>query len=142
MAHSQTIAFIESLLPVYRTFTNGGMPVMDAWDRTKIYVQEFFQCIQDARLVALEATSSAAMIWGSMKATDLAEEFKKQKFIEHPKVVSILALTSIEREGKAINDALKDIKAEKETVNKVEKRVQAVETTIKNLRAKNSDLKW
>lgn len=142
MAHRQTIAFIESILPIHRTFTNGGMSAADAWDRTKIYVVEFFQCIQEVRLVSLEATSSAAMIWGSMKATDLAEEFKKQKFIEHPKVVSILALTSIEREGKAISDALKDLKADKESIAKIERRVQALETTNKNLRLKNPDVKW
>ena len=81
------------------------------------------------------------MIWGSFKVTDFAEEFKRQKFIEHPKVVSILALTSIEREGKSVADAIASAKGDKEAIAKVEKRVQAIETQLKTLKTKNPDLK-
>jgi len=82
-----------------------------------------------------------AMIWGSFKATNWAEEFKRQKFIEHPKVVSILALTSIEREGKSVADAIASAKGDNEAIVKVVKRVQAIETQLKTLKTKNPDLK-
>ena len=42
------------------------------------------------------------LFWGCFKAMNLAEEFRKKKVVEHPKALSILALTSIEREGKSM----------------------------------------
>lgn len=141
MGYRQATAFIESMLPIYKTFLQGGLSSTDSWERTRIYVVEFISSVQEARLTSIEATSTAAMIWGSFKATDLAEEFKRQKFIEHPKVVSILALTSIEREGKSVADAIAAAKGDKEAVAKIEKRVQAIETQLKMLKTKNPDLK-
>jgi len=141
MGYRQTTAFIESILPIYKTFVQGGLSSTDSWERTRIYVVEFITSVQEARLISIEATSSAAMIWGSFKATDLAEDFKRQKFIEHPKVVSILALTSIEREGKSVAEALAAVKGDKDAVAKLEKRVQTIETQLKTLKTKNPDLK-
>lgn len=141
MGYRQATAFIESLLPIYRTFLQGGLTMADSWERTRIYVVEFITSIQESRLISIEATSAAAMIWGSFKATDLAEEFKRQKFIEHPKVVSILALTSIEREGKLVADAVAAAKGDKEAIAKLDKCLQGIETQLKTLKTKNPDLK-
>jgi hypothetical protein len=75
------------------------------------------------------------------------EEFRKQKFVEHPKALSILALTSIEREGKTM--ALLELKIAKqladskggEKLTKLDTRISALENKLKNLMTKNPDLK-
>lgn len=87
------------------------------------------------------------MIWGCFKATDLAEEFRAQKFVEHPKALSISALTSIEREGKSM--ALLEQRIAKQIAEasksdklmKLDTRVQTVENKLKNIIAKNPELK-
>ena len=76
-----------------------------------------------------------------------AEEFRQQKFVEHPKALSILALTSIEREGKTM--ALLEQRIAKQIADagksdklvKLDTRVQTVENKIKNIISKNPELK-
>ena len=93
--------------------------------------------IQGVRVGSAEMNMPAAMIWGSFKATDLAEEYKKQeKFIEHPKVCSILALTSIEHEGKSIAEAIASLQGEKSSLGDLTKRVAGCEKEIKWMKKK------
>jgi hypothetical protein len=80
----------------------GSLTKEGAWDRVFVFVLEFLTSVQEQRvLVATDVTSEAQMMLAALKATDFIEEFQKVKFIEHPKALAILALTSIEREGKA-----------------------------------------
>lgn len=88
------------------------------------------------------------MIYGCFKAPDLAEEFRRQKFIEHPKALSILALTSMEREGKTkalledhIDKKIADATKGGDKFTKLDTRIQTMENKFKNLLAKNPDLK-
>jgi hypothetical protein len=79
----------------------------------------------------------AGIIWGCFKATDFAEDFRKQKFVEHPKALAILALTSIECEGKnlaAMEERVRKVidTATKDKLTKIETRVQAVENKVMN----------
>ena len=78
---------------------------------------------------------------GLLQTTDLAEEFrnKKQKFIEHPKVLSILALTSIKQEGKTMAKLKECISKQIAEANKGEKftwldtKVQQLDNMLKNM---------
>lgn len=146
-AYRQCIGFIECLLPFYRTLKGGSLTAEDAWDRVFVFVLEFLTAIRDVRVIRKDMRSESAMIWGAFKATDLAEEFRTQNFVEHPKALSILALTSIEREGKTmelleqrvakqIADAGKGDK-----LTKLDTRIQTVENKLKNIIAKNPELK-
>jgi len=49
MGYRQTITFIKSLLPIYKTFLQGGLSTSDSWDRTRVYVVEFINSIQHTR---------------------------------------------------------------------------------------------
>ena len=146
-AYRQTVGFIECLLPFYRTLKGGSLSSEESWDRVFVFVLELLTSLQEERVVSTDLSEEAAMIWGCFRATDLAEEFRKQKFVEHPKALSILALTSIEREGKTmqkleermakqIADAAKGDK-----FTKLDTKLQQLDNKIKNIIAKNPDLK-
>lgn len=136
LGYQQTVAFIESFLPMYKTFKNGGLPSKDAWDRVHVFAREFLAQFQQVRSSTADLSNGAALIWGSFKATDLGEEFRKAKFIEHPKVLSILALTSLEREGKSIADAMAGLQSEKDSITKLGNRIKTIEGQIKTINNK------
>jgi hypothetical protein len=108
---------------------------------------ELLSALQECRVLAsTDSADEAGIIWGCFKATDLAEEFRKQKYVEHPKALGVLALTSIEREGKTmalLEERMKKIinNAKNDKLNKLETRVQTVENKLKTLVTKNPDLK-
>ena len=136
LGYLQTMAFLDSLLPLYKTLKSGGLSPKDAWDRVHIYAREFLTNFQETRVVAADLSTQGAMVWGSFKATDLGEEYRSQKFIEHPKVCSILALTSIEREGLSVSEALIALKKESESLSKLWERVKTAEGKIKKVEGK------
>lgn len=146
-AYRQCIGFIESLLPFYRTLKGGSLSSEEAWDRVFVFVMEFLTSLREVRVISSDMSEEASMIWVCFKATDLAEEFRSQKFVEHPKALSILALTSIEREGKTM--ALLEQRISKQIteagksdkLTKLDTRVQTMENKIKNIVAKNPELK-
>ena len=146
-AYRQSIGFIESLLPFFRTLKGGSLSSEEAWDRVFVFVMEFLTSLREVRVISSDMSQEASMIWGCFKATDLAEEFRKQKFDEHPKALSILALTSIEREGKSMALLEQRIAKQIAEANKGDKftkldtRIQTVENKLKNLCAKNPELK-
>ena len=146
-AYRQTVGFIECLLPFYRTLKGGSLSSEDSWDRVFVFVMELLTSLQEQRVVSTDLSEEAAMIWGCFRATDMGEEFRKQKFIEHPKALSILALTSIEREGKTMQRLEERIAKQIADANKGDKftkldtKVQQLDNKIKNIIAKNPDLK-
>ena len=83
-AYRQAVGFLESLLPFYRTLKGGSLSAEEAWDRVLVFVIEFLTAIREVRVIRKDMTAESAMLWGCFKATDLAEEFRSQNFIEHP----------------------------------------------------------
>jgi hypothetical protein len=147
IAYRQTTAFIDCLLPFHKTLVGGGLTSEEAWDRILVFVTEFLSCVQEERVLACaDFSDESGIIWGCFKATDFAEDFRRQKFVEHPKALAILALTSIEREGKNLSAMEERVKklidsATKDKLTKIDSRVQTVETKVKNIFLKNPDLK-
>ena len=76
-----------------------------------------------------------------MLATDRVEVYRRDRFIECPKVTSILALTSMEREGKSLAEAMSAFQGDKEKLNKVDALAKKLEKDIKTLKDKNPQLK-
>lgn len=146
-AYRQTVGFVECLLPFYRTLKGGSLTSEDSWDRVFVFVLELLTSLQEERVVSTDLSAESAMMWGCFRATDLGEEFRKQKFVEHPKALSILALTSIEREGKTMQK-LEDRIAKQiadagkgDKFTKLDTKIQQLDNKIKNIIAKNPDLK-
>jgi hypothetical protein len=134
-------AFIECLLPFYRTLKSGGLSSEESWDRVFVLVMELLTSLREQRAVSSNLSEESSLIWGCFKATDLAEEFREVKFVEHHKALSILALTSIEREGKVlalleerIAKQISDTtKASNPAITRLDTRVQTLENKFKNL---------
>jgi hypothetical protein len=125
----------------------GSLSAEEAWDRVFVFALEVLTSIQEERVMSLDLASEASMIWGCFKATDYTEEFRAQKFVQHHKASAILALTTLEREGKAMS--LLEEKIEKklaegnksDKLTKLDTRIQVLENKFKNMIAKNPDLK-
>ncbi|KAL3801856.1 hypothetical protein ACHAWO_003862 [Cyclotella atomus] len=140
MAYHQTIGYIECLLPFYRTLKGSSLSDAEAWNRVFVFNLEFLTSLQEERITTTDMSNEAAMIHGCFKATDLAEEFRRQKFIEHPKALSILALTSMEREGKTkalledhIDKKIAEATKGGDKFTKLDTRIQTMENKFKNL---------
>ena len=88
----------------------GGLNTADAWSRVLVYTKSLFEDFKTVRQVSAVNTASS-MIWGSFLATDLLREYAYLHFIQHPQVSSILALASVQREGKALDEALSAMSA-------------------------------
>jgi hypothetical protein len=104
---------------------------------------EFLSCVQEERVPAgADISDEAGIIWGCFKATDFAEEFCRQKFVEHPKALTI----RIEQEGKnleAMEERVKKLieSAKGDKISKMETRLQTIENKVKSLITKNPNLK-
>ena len=140
MSYGQAIGWLDSLTPLYKTMLIGGLSPVESWNRVLVYTKSLFDDIKTVRHVSSVSTASS-MIWGSFLATDLLKEYVRLLFTRHPQVSSILALTSMQREGKTLTDALAAMAAEAKVVKSLADRVQSVEQTVKNLKSNNPTLK-
>jgi hypothetical protein len=85
------------------------------------------------RALTLDSKNTAGMIWGSFRTTKLLEEYNRLKFYQHPHVSNMLALTSLQQEGKKVETTLsmlgtltKDVKKLKSQCGQCEKDVKAL----------------
>jgi len=137
----QAVCWADSLIPFHRTLTKGGLTTQEAWDRALIMTKGVFETIQVLRAVSTEV-SCANYIYGSFRCTAKLDEYVAHKFVEHPRVTSLLALTSMEREGKTIADAIEKLNEGRDKINTkaLENRVKKLESDLKALKDKNPSL--
>ena len=131
LSYGQAIGWLDSLTPLYKTMLLGGLSPVESWNRVLVYTKSLFDDIKTVRHVSSVSTASS-MISGSFLATDLLKEYVRLLFTRHPQVSSILALTSMQREGKTLTDALAAMAVEAKVVKSLADRVQSVEQTVKN----------
>ncbi len=100
-----------------------------------VFVTVFLKPIQDIQRTNAEMASNEALVWGSLRDTDLGKDFRQYHFVEAPSICSLLSLTSMEREGAAIADLRKELEAFTKTLN-------TIEDQRKTFKRKNPNLKW
>ena len=66
-------------------------------------------------------------MWGSMQTTVLVEEYAINNFIDHPKISSMLALSSMQKEGLLLKKLAIDLNRHFGAAVAVEKRLKAAE---------------
>jgi len=108
VSYDQATAWLASLNPLFNTMKTGGLSNEEAWNRVLVYTKALFEDIKTVRALSAER-SCGAMIWGSFRTAELLAEYMRLRWLQHPQVSSILALTSMQREGKALNDALSSL---------------------------------
>ena len=77
---------------------------------------------------------TAAMIWGSFRTTKLLEEYQRLKFYQHPHVSNMLALTSLQREGKKVEKALSTLGNLAKSVEGHQSKIGQLEKDLKGLK--------
>ncbi len=105
----------------------GGLSDEEAWNCVLVYSKALFEDIKTVRALSAERSCSA-MIWGSFRTAELLAGYVRLRWLHHPQVLSILALTSMQREGKMLVDALSalgsvadEVKGVKEDINQLKK---------------------
>jgi hypothetical protein len=85
------------------------MPTEEAWEWVLLFTKAVYDDIRTVRALTLDKKNIAGMIWGSFHTTKLLEEYQRLKFYQHPHVLNILALTSLQQEGKKVEKALSNL---------------------------------
>ena len=66
-------------------------------------------------------------MWGSMLTTILVEEYAVSNFIDYPKIFSMLALSSMQKEGLLLKKLALDLSRQAGTAAAAENRLKVVE---------------
>ena len=83
----------------------------------------------------MDKNNAAGMIWGSFCTTKLLEEYQRLKFYQHPHISNMLALTSLQREGKKVEKALSTLGGLAKTVEAHQSKLGQLEKDLKVVKA-------
>lgn len=139
LAHRQACEFLESLAPLYKQFSGGGMSSKDSWSRVMVFARQIFTDIASVRALNSEG-SLGSMIWASFRTTELLKEYQRHNWVEHPKTSSILALTSMRKEGKAIEEINSKLNSQNVAINRHTGDIKKIQDNMKDLKRKNPSL--
>ena len=75
--YSQTVGFLDSLVPFYKLLTGVGMSVSEAWENMILtYAMPVFACVHRVRTITRKRKTHTRL-FGVMRATELLEEYTK-----------------------------------------------------------------
>ena len=140
LSYDQAVAWLESLTPLFKTMKTGGLADDEAWSRVLVYTKALMEDIKTVRSLSLEK-DCGSMIWGSFRTTELLNEYMRLRWIQHPQVSSILALTSLQREGKALHEAISALKEKESSIASLSTKVTRLTTDYNNLKSNNPTLR-
>lgn len=115
------------------------MSSKEAWSRVIVFVRQIFTNIATVRALNSEG-SLGSMIWASFHTTELLKEYQRHNWVEHPKTSSILALTSMRKEGKAIEEINLKLSSQNVAINCHTGDIKKIQDDIKELKRKNPSL--
>ena len=136
-AGAQALMFLDSIEPLADMLETTGMSAQDAWNRAALYPKTLFDSIRAVRVTAPKGMPGGAMLWGSFQATKLVQEFARHGFTDHPRISTLLAITSMQKEGVAIKKLEKDLSRETGKVIALEKKVGGLERRLGELERKS-----
>ena len=135
LSRAQASEWIDALEPLYEILSSAGMTSEDAWERVLIFTKAVFDDIRTVRALTLDTKNTAGMIWGSFRTTKLLEEYRRLKFYQHPHVSNMLALTSLQREGKKVETALSSLGTLTKDLEKVKSQCGQLERDVKAMKS-------
>ena len=103
---------MDIIEPLEDILESTGMGEKEAWERTGFYTKSIFDAIWLVRVTAPKGMKGGALLWGSFQTTRRVEEFAMHHFTEHPKIASLLAITSMQKEGQLLVKLTEDLKRE------------------------------
>ena len=135
LSRAQASEWIEALEPLYEILSSAGMTTDDDWERVLIFTKAVFDDVWTVRALTLDSKNNAGMIWESFKTTKLLEEYRRLKFYQHPHVSNMLVLTSLQREGKKVENMLSVLGTLTKDVEKLKTQCGQCERDVKLLKS-------
>ena len=129
-AGAQAMMFLDSIEPLADMLETTGMSPQDAWNRAALYPKALFDSVRTVRVTAPKGMRGGAMLWGSLQATKLVQEYARQGFTDHPRISTLLAITSMQKEGVAIKKLEKELSREQGKTSAVEKKMGILERRL------------
>ena len=97
--HTSSVGFIREWISemdsLYEDFVAGGMQPKSAWEICLLLSKALFAKLRDARAVALDSTTPAVMLWASLQAHKVMQEFLHHEFRNHPHFAAVIVQTHI-----------------------------------------------
>jgi len=140
LSYDQEITWLESLNPLFKTMKTGGLADDKAWSRVLVYTKALMDDNKTVRSLSLDK-DYGAMIWGSFRTAELLNEYMRLRWIQHPQVSSILALTSLQREGEALHEAIATMKEKEATITSHGTKINRLTTDFSALKTNNPTLR-
>jgi hypothetical protein len=134
LARAQALAWADVLEPLYEILSLVGMPTEEAWERVLIFTKMVYDDIRTVRALTLDKKNTAGMIWGSFRTTKLLEEYQRLKFYQHPHILNVLVLTSLQQEGKKVEKALSPLRTLSKSVKVHQSKLGQLEKDLKALK--------
>lgn len=122
--------FMDTIEPLADILQTTGMSPQDAWNRAALYPKILFDAVRMVRVNAPKGMSGGAMLWGTLRATKMVQEYATHGFTDHPRISSILAITSMQKEGVQLRKLEKDLNRETGKVAALEKKLTAMEKKV------------
>ena len=134
ISRQQASGWIKALEPLYEILIAAGMSTEEAWEWVLIFTKAIFDDIRMVRVITLDKGNTGGMIWGSFRNAKLLEEYQRLKFYQHPHVSNMLALTSLQREGKKVEKAVSTMGTLMKTVEVHQSKIVQIEKDLKALK--------
>ena len=135
----QCMEFLDALAPLQRNIAGGGMSTKESWERVSVFARQVFLDVASVRAPHSEA-SVGSMIWSSFRTTQLLKDYQRHGWVEHPKTSSILALTSMRKEGRAVEELTSKVNSQTTTLNRHGNEIKRIVDDLKELKKKNPSL--
>jgi hypothetical protein len=139
LALTQCTEFLDALTPLHKQISGGGMSVKESWNRVMIFAKQIFEDIRTVRAPNV-AASTGSRIWASFRTTEILKEYQRHNWVEHPKTSAILALTSMRKEGKAIEELSSKVQSHSSQLNRGLGDIKKLQEEFKDLKKKNPSL--
>jgi hypothetical protein len=138
-AEDQCLGFLDSCTPLWRKISGGGMSDKEAWSRVLVFVKQVFDDVAAVRAINSEETLGSK-VWASLCTTQMLKSYQLNNWVEHYKTSAILAVTSMRKEGKAIEQMGTTLGAHTSTIQSHTNQLKKINEELKELKKKNPSL--
>ena len=135
----QCLEFLDAQSPLWKQIAGGGMSDAEAWQRNLVFAKQVFDEVATVRTTNSESSMSSK-VWASFRTSELLKVYQRHNWVEHPKTSSILALTSIRKEGKALAESAAQLQSHKASIKNHDAAIKKLTEDIKELKKKNPSL--
>jgi hypothetical protein len=141
VAEDQCLSFLDSCTPLWRKISGGGMSDKEAWSRVLVFVKQVFDDIAAVRAINSEETLPSK-VWASLCTAQMLKSYQLNNWVEHYKTSAILAVTSMRKEGKAIEQMSSTLGSHTSTLQQHTTALKRHKDMLDDLKKKNPSLSW